>query len=244
MARNTVLLKFIQSVCHTTLITIIALTFQGQSEGCCSIINTKYRWCTMDVICQVMFQTQTLQGVPKKSLSESSVILRKTMSPQPSFSKSPDLRRIVQKPGWGDMALLKTTEHSKRDFFRPPCIWFSKWAAETHRCQLLGKHMCQSYIWSSWTKRLVRLHTWWSHNLAPRYKDNSQCPKNTQLATNQIFAHAQKDDRSPPVLSLRWWSVQLSIWKPWLLWGANKATVTARNHSGATEHVPGTWRQM
>ena len=36
---------------------------------------------------------------PKKSLSESSVILRKTMSPQPSFSKSPDLRRIVQKPG-------------------------------------------------------------------------------------------------------------------------------------------------
>ena len=132
----------------------------------------------------------------------------------------------------------------KGTFFRPPCIWFSKWAAEAHRCQLLGKHMCQSYIWSSWTKRLVRLHTWWSHNLAPRYKDNSQCPKNTQLATNQIFAHAQKDDRSPPVLSLRWWSVQLSIWKPWLLWGANKATVTARNHSGATEHVLGTSRQM
>ena len=116
MARNTVLLNFIQSVCHTTPITIIALTFQGQSEGCCSIINTKYRWCTMDVICQVMFQTQKLQGVPKKSLSESSVIL----SPQPSFSKSADLRKIVQKPGWGDMAFLKTTEHSDRDSFGTP----------------------------------------------------------------------------------------------------------------------------
>ena len=46
--------------------------------------------------------------------------------------------------GQGTWPPSKRPNIQKGSFFRPPCTRFSKWAAEAHRCQLLGKHMCQS----------------------------------------------------------------------------------------------------